>query len=339
MEMRQSNIELLRLVSMLMVVLVHCNFLSLSVPTINEINSDILSAWSRYFFEALTIICVNEFILISGYFTIKPSMKGISNFLFMCIFYSFGFLILYCILKNEFSLRDLYKSLFLGSDYWFVKSYLALYLISPVLNVFLKSITRKQLLYFIIIFYIYQTYFNLFQDSTGFIRSGYSVWSFIGLYFIGYYIKQYGMYVVKLSNRKLFLCYIVLSGVISIFAILGKLYLGNEMLFYAYCNPLVVLSSICFFILFSKINLQNKFINSIAVSVFAVYLIHINVFLKSYFISFVRMLYQKTDGIICIIFILFFGIGLFAFCILIDRIRIWIWNRFVFKRLVKYISK
>lgn len=80
MEKRQSNIELLRIVSMLLVMLLHVGY-----ALTNHIHSqidNILHVSS----EAATIICVNVFVLISGWFGIKFSFKGIAKFLFQVIF-------------------------------------------------------------------------------------------------------------------------------------------------------------------------------------------------------------------------------------------------------------
>lgn len=336
--MRKSNIELLRIVAMFMVVLVHSNFWSLGIPTMEDLSNNTLPTYFRYLFESLTIISVNEFILISGYFTIKFSIKGLFNFLFICLFYSIIFLIIHSIINRQIYFTDIYKSLFLTSDYWFIKSYLALYLISPILNSFIEKVTYKSLTLFIIFFYIYQTYFNLLEDSTGFINNGYSVWSFIGLYFIGYYLKNYQSYFTQLSKVKLTLYYIIISVVISILAIMGKLYLGNEMLFYKYNSPLVILSSIFFFILFTKINFQNKIINTIAVSTFSVYLIHVNLYFREYFFQLIKSIYNETNGILCVLSIISFAIFIYGLSILIDQIRIFIWN-IIYSRIKDFIAQ
>lgn len=324
--MRKSNIELLRIIAMFMVVLVHSNFWSLGIPSIADLSSNTLPAYSRYLFESFTIISVNEFILISGYFTIKPSIKGLFNFLFTCLFYSLGFLIIHSIINKQINFVDIYKSFFLTSDYWFIKSYLALYMISPILNSFLEKVTGKKLIFFIIAFYIYQTYFNLLEDSTGFINNGYSVWSFIGLYLIGYYLNNYKSNFIQTTKSKLFLYYIITSIIISFFAIIGKLYLRNEMLFYSYSSPLVILSSICFFILFTKINLKSNLINKIAISTFAVYLIHVNLYFREYFFQSIKFIYNETSGVLCVFSIFLFSILIFTLSILIDQIRIFTWN-------------
>lgn len=83
---RQSNIELLRIISMLMVLLVHANFFSLGKPTVEEVIEQPIDASLRVLFECVCIPCVDIFVLISGWFGIKANKKGLCNFLFQVAF-------------------------------------------------------------------------------------------------------------------------------------------------------------------------------------------------------------------------------------------------------------
>ena len=40
----------------------------------------------RMLFESLAIVCVNVFVLISGWFGIRPKWKSVTNFLFQVFF-------------------------------------------------------------------------------------------------------------------------------------------------------------------------------------------------------------------------------------------------------------
>ena len=74
---RFSNIELLRIVAMLLVVFVHANYFSLGWINIDDINNDPINSFVRIILEQICIVCVNVFVLISGWFGIKPSLKGV----------------------------------------------------------------------------------------------------------------------------------------------------------------------------------------------------------------------------------------------------------------------
>lgn len=65
---RQSNIELLRITSMLLVLIVHANFKVLGAPNNDNISIDLFGSIMRYLTESLSIVCVNAFVLISSEF-------------------------------------------------------------------------------------------------------------------------------------------------------------------------------------------------------------------------------------------------------------------------------
>ena len=79
---RDSNIELLRIVAMLLVMMVHANFFTLGPPSQTDINTSFVSSFMRFFCESLCIICVNVYILISGWFGINAKAKRIIEFIF-----------------------------------------------------------------------------------------------------------------------------------------------------------------------------------------------------------------------------------------------------------------
>ena len=79
---RESNIELLRIVAMLLVLFLHANYFSLGKVESIDIQSDLFGSFVKSFTEALCIICVNVFVLISGWFGIRPTLKGAMSLLF-----------------------------------------------------------------------------------------------------------------------------------------------------------------------------------------------------------------------------------------------------------------
>ena len=84
--MRLSNFELLRIVAMLLVLLLHCNYSVFGLVTQTDIESDAFVSFFRIFSEQACLVCVNIFVLISGWFGIKFSYKCVANILFQVIF-------------------------------------------------------------------------------------------------------------------------------------------------------------------------------------------------------------------------------------------------------------
>ena len=79
---RDSNMELLRMIAMGLVLLVHADFFSLGAPSNVDAVQNPLDSSLRVFFGYLAWPCVDIFVLLSGWYGIKPSIKGACNFIF-----------------------------------------------------------------------------------------------------------------------------------------------------------------------------------------------------------------------------------------------------------------
>lgn len=92
---RQSNLELLRIISILFVLIVHFDFGTFGVPVHADLLNSKSTAIVKCLIECFAIIGVNAFVLISGYFGVKIKINSVMNLLFQCFFYS---VILYIVL-------------------------------------------------------------------------------------------------------------------------------------------------------------------------------------------------------------------------------------------------
>lgn len=340
---RDSNIELLRLLAMLMVVGVHANFWTLGTPTAADIQAAPVPSFTRYLLEALTVVCVNLFVLISGYFRIRPSVRGLANLLFLCAFYALLPCIIHVAVTHTVSFEYLKAALLKSSDYWFIKSYLALYLLAPLLNCYLDHACRHQQFLFLVAFYVFQTYFGFLGDSTGFIAGGYSVWSFIGLYCLSAYARAYSGWWSRCRSRVLWACYLGSSLLIALSAFGIRTLLGDrapnlELVLYDYIFPLVVFSSLCFFLLFTRMKFQSAVINKLAASAFAVYFLHIHVQFRDYFQDCVDAIYRYTSGPVCLLYFLVLVLTVYLIGVCIDQLRILLW-RVLSVRILPFLEK
>ena len=77
---RSSNIELLRLVVTMFVLILHCNgWLLNDFYKLTWESGDTAAQIFRPLVQAVTVVAVNVFILISGFFFIKPKCKSLVN--------------------------------------------------------------------------------------------------------------------------------------------------------------------------------------------------------------------------------------------------------------------
>jgi hypothetical protein len=330
---RDSNMELLRVAAMLLVMIVHANFRALPIPTFEEAHTSALSSILRFFTESASIICVNVFILLSGWYGIKLKWSRLAEFLFQILFWGVLCCTVYWILNpGEVSIVHAVANIFMlkGWSYWFVKSYLCLYLLSPVLNAFVDTADRKTLGSLLIAFYIFQTVYGWVTNAAFYFESGYSGLSFCGLYLLARYVRKYPCALTQLNRKydiliyaSLTLCMTAASYIIAYFNIP---YVGPLM--WKYTSPAVILSALYFLLFFTKISFSSKLINWIAASCFAIYLLHSNAFIaKPYYDEIISRWFYSTDSTIlfiakCALLIA----GYFTFAILFDKIRILLWK-------------
>lgn len=92
---RNAAFELLRIISMVMVLIVHADYGALGQPTLTDLrDSGVLNITTRVGFEVVAIIAVNLFILISGYFGIRATKEKVFKLLYQCWFVVLGLLLI-----------------------------------------------------------------------------------------------------------------------------------------------------------------------------------------------------------------------------------------------------
>ena len=324
---RDSNMEFLRIIAMLLVCIVHANFRALPVPTYEEVFTNVSSSILRYFTESMSIICVNLFVLLSGWYGIKFKFARLKEVLFQVLFFSVlcaG--VYYAIHPKEFSVKDALGNIFLTGqwNYWFVKSYLGLYLFAPILNIFVDYCDKKQIQSFLICFYVFQTIYSfIFWNGAPYLQNGYSALSFMGLYLLARYIRLYPLMVWKLSkwyDIAIYVCIAISITAMSFLLQRNNLPIGN--LFY-YSSPLVIIAAIHFMLFFTKIHFQSRVINWIASSSFAVYLLHSNsYFASTYYDAIILGWFKEQPRGLFIIYTSIFILVVFCLSIGIDKLRI-----------------
>lgn len=329
---RQSNIELLRILAMFLVLVVHAAFFSTGHPSAEEFYCNPIASFTRTAFESVSIVCVNVFILISGWFGIKPSVKGLSNFLFQCAFFLFGIYTFLVLTRNvSLSLMGIAGCFCLTHWNWFIKAYVALYLLAPILNIFIEKTSKKQFKSTLTAFFIFQTIWG-WSGAARFIEFGYSCFSFIGLYLLARYLKIYGA--GKLSNWG-GASYIVMAVLNTIgYYINVRFHILPDI--YAYINPMVIFGSLGLLLFFDRVRIKpNKTINWIAKSAFAVFLLHTNPnIIVDVFQRDVQEIYSRHSCIECVALILGYLLIIYMIAILIDQPRKYLWN-LISKRLFK----
>ena len=128
-----------------------------------------------------------------------------------------------------------------------------------------------------------------------------------------------------ISNKplKIYLFISILLAVVSFYTLYQW---GNAMKLLRYDNPLVILSSVSLLVYFCKMKFSSSFVNWLAASSFAVYIVHFHPSVFPLFRQIVESLSGQWNGVVFVFFILIFLLITYFACVLIDQIRIIAWK-------------
>ena len=288
---RQSNIELLRILAILGVVVLHYNNPNIgggiAYATEGGINFYLL-----YLLESYFVCAVDLFMLISGYFLVEYKSRNIwkvIELIAQVVIFKLATYIVKVILGNaELSIKHIISSL-VPTNY-FIILYCVVFLVSPFINKLLNELNAKQLKLFVtlifVLFSVCPTMVDAFGEVTGKewvglstvsmygSQWGYSAINFMLMYCIGAFIRIRGFDVW--DRRKALLTFLG-CAMVSFFWSRANDFIGYyiEKSALEYCNPVVIMMAISIFIVFAKTDIGvQKWINSLAKGTLTVYLTH-----------------------------------------------------------------
>lgn len=325
---RCSNLEALRIVSMLMVLTVHVDGASLGLPgPVGDFSNLTDRGLWRVIVESFAIIGVNCFTLISGYFGIRLRLGGAVRFLGTAMLYSCGIYIIYCcVYPWEFSWIGLSDSvrIITRTDLWYVPAYFALMVLAPAINGLMERIPEAVLpMVMMIVVGINITVG--WGWGMEFNPTGYTPTQLEMMYMIGRWMKM-GMFAgIDYWQRTDRLRLIVLAIVTYIITAMGVVYssmLLEAPMAFAYNSPLVIVESVAFFMIFVSMKFRSRHVNMLASGAFAVYLIHKSPqvwvgWMKPTVISLWNSLSLLQFSIVAVLLI----VGIYVSCAMIDVAR------------------
>ena len=317
--------ELLRMLSMFLVLVIHANTAFNPWPIgQEEVLASPVHCFFRFLIESLSVVCVNSFILLSGWFGIKFSFKRLLSFVFQVLFFS---LILSLLPSARGQGAHLFVDIFTLNQYWFVRAYIILFILSPALNLFAERATKEVFRNVLIAFFVMQTVFAYISNSNWF-EDGFSPLPFIGLYLLARYIRIHKPAFSTLGKGADAGIYSGIALLITVLSfILFRLFdTGGRM--YNYTNPLVIAASVYFVLFFSKLNMRHSpVINWIAASSVGAYLLHMNpLFFQPYYIHTLQSFSAFGSSVLTCLATLGFIIAVFFTGVVLDKVRSVLWN-------------
>lgn len=323
---RDSNMELLRIITMSMIVILH-----LSVFLLDD-NSHF---WVKEI-KSLTIVSVNVFIMLSGWYGIKFKWQRFFGLWFQILFWSIIGLFWGGINNIDISLSHIISCLFLttGKEYGFFQSYIILYIFSPLINKYVDITPKNDIYKFLAVFFVIQLIWGCLSWGYVYFGNGYSCISFMGIYLFARFARVHEI-AKNLSSLQWAISYLLFSLLGSTLAFTlysrqGTLSFWGQSLAYSYASPFVILSAFSFLKVFSKIELRHSLIiNFISRHSFAVYLLHMNSFMLPFFLNLCKP-YISHNIMQFIPLAIASCFTVFIISIVLDSIRLVMWNKILF---------
>lgn len=212
---------------------------------------------------------------------------------------------------------------------WFIKAYLLLYILSPVLNKFSENTQIKSFSKVLIAYWVFLFIFGWITESTAYINNGYSIVSFIGLYLLGRYAKIYQPKWSNYSARKYLSVYIITVAFFCCTIFISGLFnlRHTDLIAWKLCSyisPFTVIGAISLLLCFSKIKLSfNKWINICGKSCFSVYLLHA---MWGYWFEVLKHIDNLFVGFNYTIVLFAFLLVVYLGCIFLDQLRLQAWK-------------
>ncbi len=272
MKNRDSNMEALRIIAILMVLYIHA-FGLISGMGYTELGKN-----TTRLANAVCNTGVSCFILISGYYGITFQWKKLIRMELMVIFYSLCMTLLGAAFFPE-SMTDSVFELLVKScipaasrKYWFYSCYVCLMLMSPFWNRAVEKVGKDLFTWLVgvmlVLFSIFPTflYFEITMDL------GKGLVNMTMLYLAGRWIRMYGDYELKRKNGILLL--LILAGV-NYLSHVFTIHIAGITLSLTKDNSISnILISVLLLYLFKGFRFRSKLVNRVAEKVFAVFIMN-----------------------------------------------------------------
>lgn len=281
---RNSSLELMRIIAMLTVVAHHyvvnsgiTELYDMQNITINMVVLQFWGLWGK--------TAINAFVMITGYFmcTSKLTVKKYFKMLFEVKFYGIILYIVFLVAGYEvFTLKRVFTVVFstaYGMNRGFTSSFLMFYLFIPFLNILIKHLTKAK---FRMLVGVLLAMFTL--SSTFFFNSAifHEIGWYTTLYFVSAYIR---LYPFKWMEKNVVCGTMLFASIaLSYLSVIVVDFFGTKVGFYKYdymvsdSNKLLAfLVGVFCFLFFRNLKIKsNKAINLISSTTFGVLLIHAN---------------------------------------------------------------
>lgn len=328
MKERDSNIELLRIVATLFIIILHCNgwFLREWGGAQSWDAGSSIVAMCRVVIQNITVLGVDAFILISGFYGIRPKLKSIVNLFTLLFFFFVGCYLWNCGIGNEvFTGNGLLKNMMAFSrTNWFINSYLFLMLLAPLINAFVDAVNTRRLCLYTLIYSAATLYFGYYiHNYHWFYNEAYSVTMMVSVYLVGRCLNKTISQLEKIRYWHLICIFIGLIGLMSIIRVMSS----NEEAWLHYGSPITIAAASVLFVLFYRLpKFKSKIVNWVGVSCLAAFVFHTCDPVFSWLIDKDVTYFMKDSYLFYCSKMTVIILGVFVSAILLDKVRLLIFK-------------
>lgn len=285
---RNSSIELLRILLILGVIILH--YIGDGDKLLNNAIPGTINYYLIVMINSVCVCAVDVFVIISGYYSCKSNkinFRKLIQLILQVIIFQVSLSVIVPLLKGEFSVLNVLYN-FIPRNYY-VTLYVSLMILSPFINDYIRKISkntyRKFLIVLCIVFLLEPTVAEIIEgicgnsiygiSTIGILGAeyGYTIVTFVCLYFIAAYIAMYGCFWSTQWNLVVY----VLSLILLFGMKLVELNIGNSIGAEHYMNPILVINALAVFEFFRNYEFASRIINFIAKGCFTVFILHMSI--------------------------------------------------------------
>lgn len=284
-DQRDYSIDTLRTIAMLLVILLHvsANYVIEGMEGIKE-GGDNFNFWFSNLIDSYTRISVPVFVMIAGGFLIgrnesyqifytKRSKRILIPTVFWSIIYAI-YIFLKQYFKGELICEDPFWELILNFrpyfHMWYLFMLMGLYFITPIINLSINNLKERSLWLVAVIFVAFGMYLNsydlYFENTPHFLLLSIN---YIGYYLLGFLLKK----AIRIHLVWLICGYVISGGSIAILSYFTAIHFNN-LYFYGFLTPFVIIGSLCVYKIFTQLKLGKNIFSKAANLSFGIYLIH-----------------------------------------------------------------
>jgi surface polysaccharide O-acyltransferase-like enzyme len=297
---RSFPVDLIRAIAIVGVILYHAaGDWTITIQQMNQMNQSNFTSWAVVdVYQTLGRIGVPLFVMVTGALLLQPAKNeslsaffkkrwariGLPWIFWGGAYFAWDFLIMHIPFTSTVIVMGILDGPY--SQFWYLYMLLGLYLLTPILRIFLDHADQTMIKYFVILWFLGVAVIPVFGLLSSTYQLNTNVFTITG--FVGYFVL--GTYLLTVQARRSTLSIFMILG-IALTAIgtyvLAATVGGTEMYFFQqYLSPTLILASIMVFLLLVKIQTfsvqkeidpskGNKLIKIISENTLAIFLFHV----------------------------------------------------------------